>query len=1471
MIKNGNLKDLVFQVSEWDYYHEEDGEGNNIIQKYVIRIYGTTEDNKKIFVKVKNFTPYFYVRIPKNWKKHEIDFLIRAAKSSVSHFSPINANGLKDWEVVDKNIFWEFTNYEIFPFVRLVFHSYDSFRAYERVFNRPLRVFGVSNVPMKFSLYESNIEPLIRFMHIRKIDAFGWIKIAGGKYTFFPDNSNPSNNDISVHADWTNLDPVDNKTIVPLIIAAFDIECTSGDGTFPQPHRDDDRVIQIGTTFSRYGESECFYKHIITLGTCDKIEGVDVESYDSEVKVLLAWTKLIIRTNPDIITGYNIFGFDFTYLEKRAKKLGCHESFSKLGRIRNVESPFIHKELKSAALGDNKLYYYAIQGRIQIDIMKVVMRDFKLGSYKLDNVAGEFIRDKIVNIDIDLPQNKTTIYTKNNTYGLEVGRYIKIYFNDGLSDNAYKNSAKFKVLSVSDKIFTIIGILDSEALEIKKFDVYWSQAKDDIDAKDIFRLQKGNSADRAIIAKYCIYDCVLCNKLMNKLQILTNNIGMSNVCHVPLSYIFLRGQGIKVFSLVSKKCREKGHVIPVIKKPYIDKNKLPDKNEEKMAEDEDGYEGATVFEPHVGIHYEPITVLDYNSLYPNSMRFRNISHECIVKNKKYEDLPGYYYEEVTYNNKDGTPTTCTYAKAKNGTVGILPEILTDLLNARSQMRDLAEQEKDPFKKKILDGLQLAYKMTANALYGQCGAKVSSIHMKDIAASTTATGRELLNAAKIFTEIIFPIIVHSALYESYEIYEKNNNLLFNKEIDKLIGEQNINKLKKENEMINIWGNKILDDDGNVMIEEAKYKYLNIFKNNKDLINDKKFMNNKLGISNKEDAIKWLHGEINKLFVGQYTIKPIVIYGDSVPENEPVMVLNTQGTIEIKQIKELTNHWQSCENFKHSENNGYFVQIVKQYYETNDQTLLKYLPLILQKIVPQYHYTLGEIEEILLNDQNARLNKEHGTTDYKIYTNDGWMNIKRVIRHKTDKKIYRIITGSSIVDVTEDHSLIDINGNYVTPKECFDGLELSNGFPININNLTIVNNCAYLVDQFCSSNKEECMKYYVVSKHQGYNIKIEYHDPNYILIRTKDQIVNSHKIIKIIPLTTTASYVYDLETENGKFNAGIGELTIKNTDSIFINYQIRNGGEKTPDALKISIRLGQLCEYLLHKILPYPLNMGYEKTFDPLALLSKKRYVGNKYEFSTDHFYQASMGIVLKRRDNAPIVKIVVGGIVKSILNEKDPEKAIKYTKKVLRDILAKKYPLDKFIITKTLKGNGLTEKERQFEQKKPKEERAYSDRSTIVHAVLADRIADRDPGNRPQSNERIPFAYILKEGKVELQGERVETPEYIIQNNLELDYLFYITNQIMKPTIQFLEHITNNPKKVFEECIIKETNRRKGKRPLNYYFGLEDKGGETGGFNCHENSFTPNKKVEKKPIKGKLKKVNKSKIIKFTGDGFRLED
>ena len=56
-----------------------------------------------------------------------------------------------------------------------------------------------------------------------------------------------------------------------------------------------------------------------------------------------------------------------------------------------------------------------------------------------------------------------------------------------------------------------------------------------------------------------------------------------------------------------------------------------------------------------------------------------------------------------------------------------------------------------FQKSVLDGLQLAFKITTNSLYGQIGAKVSDLYFKEIAASTTAIGRRQLDIAQKYCE------------------------------------------------------------------------------------------------------------------------------------------------------------------------------------------------------------------------------------------------------------------------------------------------------------------------------------------------------------------------------------------------------------------------------------------------------------------------------------------------------------------------------------------------------------------------------------------------------------------------------------------------------------------------------------------------------------------------------------------------
>jgi DNA polymerase elongation subunit (family B) len=227
----------------------------------------------------------------------------------------------------------------------------------------------------------------------------------------------------------------------------------------------------------------------------------------------------------------------------------------------------------------------------------------------------------------------------------------------------------------------------------------------------------------------------------------------------------------------------------------------------------------------------------------------------------------------------------------------------------------------------------------------------------------------------------------------------------------------------------------------------------------------------------------------------------------------------------------------------------------------------------------------------------------------------------------------------------------------------------------------------------------------------------------------------------------------------------EYIYGDTDSVFFTFNLTQNGEKIDPqkALEITIEMAKEAGHLASKFLKQPHDLEYEKTFLPFCLLSKKRYVGMLYEDDPHKCKRKSMGIVLKRRDNAPIVKDVYGGIIDILMKDKDIVKSIKFLRESLDQIVNENVPIEKLIISKSL---------RSF----------YKNPKQIAHNVLAERIGIRDPGNKPASGDRIPYVYIQTNGK-KLQGEKIETPQYIHDNKLKIDYGYYISNQIMNPILQ----------------------------------------------------------------------------------------
>jgi hypothetical protein len=448
--------------------------------------------------------------------------------------------------------------------------------------------------------------------------------------------------------------------------------------------------------------------------------------------------------------------------------------------------------------------------------------------------------------------------------------------------------------------------------------------------------------------------------------------------------------------------------------------------------------------------------------------------------------------------------------------------------------------------------------------------------------------------------------------------------------------------------------------------------------------------------------------------------------------------------------------------------------------------------------------------------------------------------------------RVLTHTGCVDVTDDHSLLNLDGEEISPNEVIKLKTELLHYPLveNIETYEVTLGISSEFDNMVDAakyvnylNSQKNIRFHIETYRKPKIVNNQIKSVTYYIVipfpidfkpLLDSLIPEEYKnpiIIKDLIEIPYSGYVYDLTTENHHFAAGVGNIIVHNTDSVFFKFNLtdKETGEKIvgEKALELSIEIAQDACHNVSKVLKQPHDFEYEKTFMPFCLLSKKRYVSIKYEHDFKKGKRNEMGIVLVRRDNAPIVKDVYGGVIDILMTEKNIQKAIDYVHKCLQDLVDGNVPIEKLIITKSL---------RSFYKNPP------------AQKMLADRIGQRDPGNKPSPGDRIPFVYIVTKnggkGKKILQGDRIETPTYIKENNIPIDYSFYITNQIMKPLLQLfglvLKDIWLNqkpPRKVkvtrFEETIkkIKEEieDEKKCEKKIN---NLKDKEVEELIFSKH---------------------------------------
>ena len=366
---------VVFQALTWETKDTDD--------EHLISIFGKTHEGKSVCVTTA-FTPYFFVKLPRNVTQQRVQIIYNKIEKACP-------GCLSSYNTIHRKDVWGFQNNEQFPYLQLFFKNLAARRMVAGRLRRPL-----PDESIKLKMYESNLDPVLRLMHRTGIQSTGWLDSGDECYS-----AHNAHVDIDLECkNWRKLTPVENPETAPFVVASVDIECNSSTGKFPDADIEGDACFQIAISLCKFGSDQPYDKTCLCYKNTDpNLEGSNVISYATEREMLEAFRDYLHEKDVDIITGWNIFGFDLEYLMKRAIVTKCNLKFFQLSKLRGYNCELKLKKLSSSALGDNDLKLVSMPGRFIFDLFHEVKKGYKLDSYKLDNVSKLYLGDN----KIDMP------------------------------------------------------------------------------------------------------------------------------------------------------------------------------------------------------------------------------------------------------------------------------------------------------------------------------------------------------------------------------------------------------------------------------------------------------------------------------------------------------------------------------------------------------------------------------------------------------------------------------------------------------------------------------------------------------------------------------------------------------------------------------------------------------------------------------------------------------------------------------------------------------------------------------------------------------------------------------------------------------------------------------------------------------------------------------------------------------------
>ena len=1333
---------------------------------------------------------------------------------------------------------------------------------------------------IKCTVYENQINVVRKLLTLRNIRFSKWFEVVGVKVL---DELKISTLENEYIINWQSMMPIADEICGNWITnpgtLSWDIECYSDNHlAMPDKYNDAHVAYMISAIYKKYKINATIKRYGILIGDChhipeEKLSNCVLIKVSDEYEMVQAFAKVIKETDPEILVGYNILSFDYPYLDHRILRQCMN--WPHMSRILNEVPVMNSTNWKSSAYGSNSINNLKISGRISIDLLPIVRRDYKFESYTLNFVCKNFLKKQ-----------------KNDVSPIEM---FEIYEE---MQGAIKNYNAFP---------------------------------DEMNALHLDKAKKRTT----VVMEYCIKDSELVLELMENLDVWIGLIELSNIVGVTIVEIFTKGQQVRCVSQLYDLASMKNIVINIreettfrfaggsVQKPIpglyenvicldfkslypsiiqamnICYTTLIHKDHMAYIPDEDCHiiefeqeEEETVYNYPNKINIDKDVEIDIDDESSEDENEEKVAEKVMIKK---------HYKFKYYKHKEG----------------LLPLLVKNLVAERNAVRRLQKNEKNPGVWMVLEKRQLALKCSSNSVAGNTPIPClinGTFEYRMIEELFHSNYETLEDGIQLCTG-----------YENIKVWSDGGWADINyvgrheapKDMMRVLTHTGCVDVTRDHSLLDLDGNEVtvndievdyqlmhvgvplpedtpeepmyLNDDImnhplNTLEEKQAFVYgmfyaggtcvnvpnswciyngdMKLLEKCRTILNEIikdtvfKIENDHLICDNINDWTKLFYNNRkektipNFILTANYLTRLAFFVGFYIENkdinNEQIGVaglyylarsLGYKVNVELSKDNDIVHL--VCTNFYNGPPKS-IKSIIKLQHKTKDSNI-KYVYDI---ETSTHHFAAGvgdmivhnsffgflgvreggkmpcmeaamsitakgrslikEVETYLHDKYGSKIvygdsvthdtpilcrqnniikyltidqmgsnwtsygDKESSEYDYEAWTEKGWTKIHKVIRHYTNKDIYHIETESGSVNVTSDHSLLDEHAEKIKPTEVNIGKLLLHA-DLPKEPLTLTNN----------ENLKEAEKNY-------YDSKI------------------GNKITKITNLGSTKEYVYDLETENHHFSAGIGRLIVHNTDSVMVDLKITDSkqcqywGEKLSQEIS-GVKKGMLLPGFSHlskeEIQPHhlhtedikglflsPLEMEFEKAMR-LFCIKPKKYaaylVDDDGEFAhkiskdengetIDELEMLIRGIVLARRDNNMFLRVLYKNILNIIMSKGKFKDAILLLIDTILDLLADK------IHPKDLKST--------------RELGAHYKQPSFFMKVFADELRKKNKIVNP--GDRLEFV-VIENKEATLAGQRmVLMSDYIdslkTDTPYKLDYIHYIEKVLVNPIDQLFE-------------------------------------------------------------------------------------